>query len=63
MSGKIALPVLTMALAWSSAAPAQERAEFLNPPSLPAPNGYSHAVRGPVGRTIYVSGQDRKSVV
>lgn len=57
MSVKIALSVMAAALAWSSAASAQERAEFLNPPSLPAPNGYSHTVRAPVGPTIYVSGQ------
>lgn len=56
MSGKIILSAMTMALAWSSAS-AQERAEFLNPPSLPAPVGYSHTVRAPTGRTIYVSGQ------
>lgn len=30
---------------------------FLNPPGLPTPNGYSHAVEAPVGRTIHVSGQ------
>lgn len=57
MSGKIALSAVTMALVWSSAVSAQERAKFLNPPSLPAPNGYSHTVRAPIGRTIYVSGQ------
>lgn len=57
MSGRIALPALTMALAWSCAASAQEPAEFLNPTSLPAANGYSHTVRAPVGRTVYVSGQ------
>lgn len=57
MSGKIVLSALTMALAWSYAASAQERAEYLNPPSLPTPNGYSHTVRAPAGRTVYVSGQ------
>ncbi|TWI04608.1 enamine deaminase RidA (YjgF/YER057c/UK114 family) [Luteimonas cucumeris] len=30
---------------------------FLNPPGLPTPSGYSHAVEAPVGRTIHVSGQ------
>jgi enamine deaminase RidA (YjgF/YER057c/UK114 family) len=48
---------MTMASAWCSAVSAQDRTEFLNPPALPSPSGYSHTVRAPAGRTIYVSGQ------
>ena len=31
--------------------------EILNPPSLPAPIGFSHAVVAGAGRTIYLGGQ------
>ena len=30
---------------------------FINPPGLPKPAGYSHAVEATGGRTIYISGQ------
>lgn len=29
----------------------------INPSNLPKPNGYSHIVEAPVGRTLYISGQ------
>ena len=31
--------------------------QILNPPSLPAPRGFSHVVIAQTGRTIYLSGQ------
>jgi enamine deaminase RidA (YjgF/YER057c/UK114 family) len=31
--------------------------ELINPPSLPEPKGFSHAVAVPPGRTIYLAGQ------
>jgi reactive intermediate/imine deaminase len=31
--------------------------KHVNPPGLPAPNGYSHVVEVSGGRTIYISGQ------
>ncbi|HEY1014704.1 MAG TPA: RidA family protein [Herpetosiphonaceae bacterium] len=31
--------------------------QFLNPPALPRPFGYTHAVIAPAGRTVYLSGQ------
>ena len=31
--------------------------ELINPPSLPQPRGFSHAVAVPPGRTIYLAGQ------
>lgn len=56
---------------WSSVAAAQEAeaarsdtqrtansgSRFLNPPGLPTPSGYSHAIVAPAGRTLHVSGQ------
>jgi reactive intermediate/imine deaminase len=38
-----------------TASPASTR--FLNPPTLPQPFGYSHAVETRGGRTVYISGQ------
>lgn len=36
---------------------ASSGSRFLNPPGLPTPSGYSHAIVAPAGRTIHVSGQ------
>jgi enamine deaminase RidA (YjgF/YER057c/UK114 family) len=54
-----ALPVLLACLAASaSAAAAQARPRFLNPPALAAPRGYTHVVEVPAGsRLVYLSGQ------
>jgi enamine deaminase RidA (YjgF/YER057c/UK114 family) len=40
------------------ALPAQSQASrYINPPSLVKPNGYTHVVVAPDGRTVYVAGQ------
>jgi enamine deaminase RidA (YjgF/YER057c/UK114 family) len=31
--------------------------ELINPPSLPAPRGFSHAVAAAAGKTVYLAGQ------
>ena len=36
---------------------AQGRPRFINPPTLVKPNGYTHVVVAPDGRTVYVAGQ------
>jgi enamine deaminase RidA (YjgF/YER057c/UK114 family) len=47
-----------MAAMLSSAVFAQDAApRFLNPESLSPPNGYSHVVVAPPGKTVYLSGQ------
>lgn len=49
-----ALPVEAFAQAGSSG---DASARFIDPPALSRPNGYSHVVVAPVGRTLYISGQ------
>lgn len=42
----------------SSVAQAQgQSSRYINPPSLVKPNGYTHVVVAPDGRTVYVAGQ------
>lgn len=41
----------------AAAANAQGGTRFINPPSLVKPNGYTHVVIAPDGRTVYVAGQ------
>jgi enamine deaminase RidA (YjgF/YER057c/UK114 family) len=45
------------ALLRSSPAGAQQGPRFINPHSLVKPNGYSHVVVAPDGRTVYIAGQ------
>jgi enamine deaminase RidA (YjgF/YER057c/UK114 family) len=51
--------ILTLtALLGASAAHAQGQASrYINPPTLTKPNGYTHVVVAPDGRTVYVAGQ------
>lgn len=52
--------VVVLALSSASFAYAQQpdsSARYFNPQNLPKPNGYSHAIEAPAGRTIYISGQ------
>jgi len=49
-----ALPVAAFA---QTAVPADGATRFIDPPTLSRPNGYSHVVVAPVGRTLYISGQ------
>ena len=48
-------------LIWSALIPtvaaAQGGARYVNPPSLVKPNGYTHVVVAPDGRTAYIAGQ------
>ncbi len=39
------------------AEPAAPGLRAVNPAGLPKPNGYSHAIEVPAGRTLYISGQ------
>ncbi|HJR74757.1 MAG TPA: RidA family protein [Luteimonas sp.] len=39
------------------AEPAAPSLRAVNPAALPKPNGYSHTIEAPVGRTLYISGQ------
>ncbi len=65
LPARIALSAALAALCAPFATPAQSSSaanenaglRFVNPPALPAPNGYSHAVEANPGRTVYVSGQ------
>lgn len=53
----VGLVVLLVLLA-ASAAAAQARPRFANPPSMPAPRGYTHLVEVPAGqRLLFLSGQ------
>jgi enamine deaminase RidA (YjgF/YER057c/UK114 family) len=47
-----ALPLLAPALVH-----AQQGPRFINPHSLVKPNGYTHVVVAPDGRTVYIAGQ------
>jgi enamine deaminase RidA (YjgF/YER057c/UK114 family) len=50
--------LLLLLTSLAGAAHAQGQASrYLNPPSLVKPNGYSHVVVAPDGRTVYVAGQ------
>jgi enamine deaminase RidA (YjgF/YER057c/UK114 family) len=40
-----------------SVSPASPVGRRINPPLLPTPNGYSHVVETPSGRTVYTAGQ------
>lgn len=59
MTIRIALACAFAACAAAPAAHASDdhAARYLNPATLPKPNGYSHAVSVAAGRTVYVSGQ------
>src|SRR4051812_47733145 len=53
---------IVLALALAIAAPtrlaAQDaRAQYINPPGLVKPTGYTHVVVAPDGRTVYIAGQ------
>jgi enamine deaminase RidA (YjgF/YER057c/UK114 family) len=50
--------LILAALLGASVAHAQGQApRYLNPPSLTKPNGYTHVVVAPDGRTVYIAGQ------
>src|ERR671915_552917 len=49
---------MLLSIAGASSAHAQgQAARYLNPPSLAKPNGYTHVVVAPDGRTVYIAGQ------
>jgi enamine deaminase RidA (YjgF/YER057c/UK114 family) len=52
----LTLVLLPMALAPDLAAQGQA-SRYVNPPSLVKPNGYTHVVVAPDGRTVYLAGQ------
>lgn len=55
---RAAFVVLSLSLAFTAhAQKADPTARAINPPGLPKPNGYSHVVEAPAGRTLYISGQ------
>lgn len=41
----------------ASALPAQQASRYINPSTLVKPNGYTHVVVAPDGRTVYLAGQ------
>jgi enamine deaminase RidA (YjgF/YER057c/UK114 family) len=50
--------LILAALLGTSVAQAQGQASrYLNPPTLTKPNGYTHVVVAPDGRTVYIAGQ------
>src|SRR5918998_4097038 len=49
--------LLTLLVLLPGAANAQGGSRFVNPASLVKPNGYTHVVIAPDGRTVYVAGQ------
>src|SRR5918992_679434 len=49
---------MLLSIAGAPSAHAQgQAARYLNPPSLAKPNGYTHVVVAPDGRTVYIAGQ------
>lgn len=51
------LKILVLLALLPAAGWAQGRTRFINPPTLVKPNGYTHVVVAPDGRTVYVAGQ------
>lgn len=52
------LPLLLLPMALAANLAAQGQASrYINPPGLAKPNGYTHVVVAPDGRTVYVAGQ------
>src|ERR687896_368578 len=49
--------ILTLLMLLPGVANAQGGPRFVNPPTLVKPNGYTHVVVAPDGRTVYVAGQ------
>jgi enamine deaminase RidA (YjgF/YER057c/UK114 family) len=49
--------MLTMLMLLPVGASAQGGPRYVNPPTLVKPNGYTHVVVAPDGRTVYVAGQ------
>ena len=49
--------VLVLLLGASLAHAQGQASRYLNPPSLVKPNGYTHVVVAPDGRTVYIAGQ------
>jgi enamine deaminase RidA (YjgF/YER057c/UK114 family) len=49
--------VMVLALLHPSPAEGQQGPRFINPHSLVKPNGYTHVVVAPDGRTVYIAGQ------
>lgn len=49
--------MLLLSLPCSGAAAQGVAPQFINPPGLVKPNGYTHVVVAPDGRTVYVAGQ------
>jgi enamine deaminase RidA (YjgF/YER057c/UK114 family) len=51
------LRILIVLVLLPAAASAQAGPRYINPPTLVKPNGYTHVVVAPDGRTAYVAGQ------
>ena len=51
------LGVLLLLSPFSSLLAQGQASRYLNPPSLVKPNGYTHVVVAPDGRTVYIAGQ------
>lgn len=51
------LRILTALVLLPAALSAQGGRRYVNPPTLVKPNGYTHVVVAPDGRTVYVAGQ------
>lgn len=51
------LRILTLLVLLPAALSAQGGRRYVNPPTLVKPNGYTHVVVAPDGRTVYVAGQ------
>jgi enamine deaminase RidA (YjgF/YER057c/UK114 family) len=51
------LRILTALMLLPAAVAGQGGPRYVNPPSLVKPNGYTHVVVAPDGRTVYVAGQ------
>jgi enamine deaminase RidA (YjgF/YER057c/UK114 family) len=49
--------MMVLALLRPSPAEGQQGPRFINPASLVKPNGYTHVVVAPDGRTVYIAGQ------
>ena len=51
------LRIFALLMLLPGALAAQANTRYINPPTLVKPNGYTHVVVGPDGRTAYVAGQ------